>query len=134
MSKSIVAEKSFAFSIRVVKLYKFLCDVKKEYVLSKQLLRCGTSIGANIHEVLHAQSKKDYLSKMNISLKEATETEYWIKLLGATEYLTDKEYDSILADCGELNRLLIAIVRTTKEKLSTVPCQLSTAERGDEDE
>ena len=124
MSNPIV-EKSFAFSVRIVNLYRYLCGEKREFVLSKQLLRCGTSIGANVHEALHGQSKRDYLSKMNIALKEATESEYWIQLLGATGYLAQSEADSILADCGELNRLLIAIVKTTKKQLSIVHCPLS---------
>ena len=83
-SKSVVADKSFAFAVRIVKLYKYLCDEKKEYVLSKQLLRSGTSIGANIQEGLNGQSKRDFLMKMNISLKEASETQYWLRLLTAT--------------------------------------------------
>ncbi len=115
MKNNVIVEKSFAFAVRTVKLYQYLCDQKKEYVLSKQLLRSGTSIGANVHEATQGQSRKDFLSKMNIALKEAFETEYWIKLLIATEYLTEKHGKSIQEDCGELNRILNAIVKSTKE-------------------
>jgi four helix bundle protein len=112
-SNSIVADKSFSFAVRIVKLYKYLCNEKKEYVLSKQLLRSGTSIGANIHEGLNGQSKRDFLMKMNIALKEAGETQYWIKLLTASDILTEHESKSIHEDCVELVRMLTAIVKTT---------------------
>lgn len=112
-SKSVVADKSFAFAVRIVKLYKYLCDEKKEYVLSKQLLRSGTSIGANIQEGLNGQSKRDFLMKMNISLKEASETQYWLRLLTATDILTEQESKSILEDCTELIKMLTSIVKTT---------------------
>ena len=112
-SKSVVADKSFAFAVRIVKLYKYLCDEKKEYALSKQLLRSGTSIGANIQEGLSGQSKRDFLMKMNISLKEASETQYWLRLLTATDILTEQESKSILEDCTELIKMLTSIVKTT---------------------
>ena len=112
-SKSVVADKSFAFAVRIVKLYKYLCDEKKEYVLSKQLLRSGTSIGANIQEGLNGQSKRDFLMKMNISLKEASETQYWLRLLTATDILTEQESKFILEDCTELIKMLTSIVKTT---------------------
>lgn len=114
---SIVAGKSFAFAIRIVKLYKYLCDEKKEYVLSKQLLRSGTSIGANIQEGLYGQSKRDFLSKMHIALKEASETKYWLRLLAAAGILTEQEVESILEDCTELVRILVSVVKTTAEEL-----------------
>ena len=114
---NVVADKSFDFAVRVVNLYRFLCDEKKEYVLSKQLLRSGTSIGANIEEALQAQSKRDYLSKMNIALKEANESLYWIRLFHATYLLDDKQKDSLFADCNEMISLLVAIVKTTKSNL-----------------
>lgn len=115
--KSIVYEKAFDFAIRVVNLYKYLTTEKKKYILSKQILRSGTSIGANIKEALQGQSRKDYLSKMNIALKEASETEYWLELLIETNYI-DKNYSSsILQDCVEINKMLIAIVKTTKNSL-----------------
>ena len=114
---NIVKDKSFDFAVRVVKLYQYLCYEKKEYILSKQMLRSGTSIGANIEEALQAQSKRDYLSKMNIALKEANETLYWIRLLYATEFLDDRQNNSISVDCNEIISLLVSIVKTTKEKL-----------------
>jgi len=117
--KSIVGGKSFDFAVRVVKLYRYLCDDKKEFVLSKQMLRSGTSIGANVEEALQAQSKRDYLSKMNIALKEANETLYWIRLFHATELLNDKEKESIYSDCNEIISLLVSIVKTTKKNLES---------------
>jgi four helix bundle protein len=96
MPKSIGYEKAFKFSIRIVRLYQHLCKDKMEYVLSKQILRSGTSIGANIKEALQAQSKRDYLSKMNVALEEASETEYWLDLLQSTDYIDDKMYSSII--------------------------------------
>lgn len=118
MGSSIIGEKSFDFAIRIVRLYQYLCENKKEYVLSKQLLRSGTSIGANVQEGLQGQSKKDFLMKMNIALKEASETKYWLRLLLATDYLTDKEQSSIFEDCLEIEKLLTKIVKTTSEKVS----------------
>ena len=109
-----VAEKSFLFAIRIVNLYKHIIDVKKEVVLSKQLLRCGTSIGANIAEAHDAQSRADFISKQNIALKEANETEYWLRLLHATNYLTDAEFQSIYVDCQQLQKMLISIIKTSK--------------------
>ena len=117
-SGSVVGEKSFAFAVRVVKLYRYLCEEKREFVLSKQLLRSGTSIGANIREALQAQGKKDFLSKMNIALKEANETLYWIELLHATEYIDDKQKESIFANSDEIASLLASIVKTTKRNLA----------------
>ena len=116
MKNNVIADKSFAFAVRIVKLYKHLCDEKKEYVLSKQLLRSGTSIGANVSEALQGQSKRDFLMKMNISLKETSETKYWLRLLKAAEYLSDQEQQSIFDECVELEKLLTSIVKTTSEK------------------
>ena len=116
--KSIVGEKSFVFAVKVVNLYRYLCEEKKEYVLSKQLLRSGTSIGANIREALHGQSRKDFLSKIFIALKEANEAQYWIELLFASEYLSMQQKDNIWADCDELIRLLVSIAKTTKGNMS----------------
>ena len=116
MVESIVFEKSKAFAIRIVKLYKHLCESKNEYVLSKQLLRSGTSIGANIAEAECGFSKKDFLAKMYIAYKECSETKYWLELLFATDYLTQIEYESILSDCTELIKLLTAITKTTRSK------------------
>lgn len=117
MKISLVYEKAFCFAIRIVNLYKYLTIEKKEYILSKQVLRSGTSIGANIKEALQAQSRKDYLSKMNIALKEASETEYWLELLIETNYIDKNQSSSILQDCVEINKMLIAIVKTTKDSL-----------------
>lgn len=114
MKDNIVVDKSFKFAVRIVNLYKYLCENKKEYVLSKQLLRSGTSIGANIREAVQGQSKKDFLSKMNIALKEASETEYWIELLLETNYLAKREGNSILEDCIEIKKILHSIVKTSK--------------------
>ena len=113
---NIIEDKSFDFAVRIVKLNKYLNEQKKEFVLSKQLLRSGTSIGANIAEAQQAQSNADFLSKMNISLKEAAETKYWIRLLKATDYLTESETQSILSECIEIEKLLYSIVRTSKSK------------------
>ena len=115
MSDSIVFEKSKRFAIRIVKLYKYLCDEKKEVVLSKQLLRSGTSIGANIAESNSAFSKKDFLAKMYIAFKECSESKYWLELLHETDYLTQSEFDSINADCTELQKLLSSITKTLKD-------------------
>lgn len=112
-----IEHKSYLFSIRIINLYKYLNENKKIYVITKQLLRSGTSIGALIREAVHAQSKADFLNKMNIALKEANETHYWLSLLHDTDYMKDKEYTSINQDCEELLKLLISIVKTTKEHL-----------------
>ena len=109
MNKSIIESKSFDFAIRIVKLYQYLSLDKKEYVLSKQLLRSGTSIGANVSEAQRGQSKPDFYAKIAISLKEANETQYWIRLLHATEYLTDKEFLSLNSDVNEIISILVAI-------------------------
>ena len=115
--ESVVMNKSYAFALRVVKLYKYTTIEKKEYVLSKQLLRSGTAIGALIKEGEHAQSKADFLNKMNVALKEANETEYWIQLLRDSEYISIKQSISILEDVLEIIRLLTSIVKTTKGTL-----------------
>ena len=113
--ESIVYEKAFNFAVRIVKMYKYLCDGKKEFILSKQLVRSGTSIGANIAEGLEGQSKKDFVSKLNIALKEAVESRYWIDLLKETEYLTEEQYNIINNDITELIKMLTRIIKTTKE-------------------
>ena len=112
---SAVADKSFEFAVRIVNLCKYLRYKKKEFVLSKQLLRSGTSIGANVHEGKRAQSRADFLAKMSIALKEANETYYWLKLLYRTEYLTKEEYLSMRGDIDEILRILTAICKTTAE-------------------
>jgi four helix bundle protein len=111
--KNIALEKSKAFAIRIYHLYKDLCETKREYVLAKQLLRSGTSIGANLTEAQYSVSKKEFIYKVSISLKEAAETEYWIELLKETAVITEAEYSSLIADCRELLRLLISISKTS---------------------
>ena len=112
---NIIEDKSFRFAIRIVNLYKYLCRMKKEFVLSKQLLRAGTSIGANVAESQQAQSRADFIAKLSIALKETSETKYWLRLLKATDYLTDEESRSIYADCVELEKLLVTILKSTKQ-------------------
>ena len=109
MSDNVSVEKSFAFSIRIVNLYKYLIREHREYVMSKQLLRCGTSIGANIAEAQRGQSKADFAAKMNIALKEANESEYWIKLLFHTGYLNETQFNSLNHDIQELIAILTAV-------------------------
>lgn len=116
MSKSIVYEKSLNFSIRVVNLYKWLCEIKHEYVLSKQLLRSGTSIGANIAEALGAISTADFISKCYISYKECKESVYWIELLFRTSYIDENQYRSLVNDAIELEKLLSSITKLCATK------------------
>jgi four helix bundle protein len=116
---NVILDKTMDFSVRIVRLYQHLCEIKKEYVMSKQLLRAGTSIGANAHEAHNAQSDKDFLAKMYVALKEATETEYWIKLLLKTDFLSTREGESILSDCVEVKRILTAIIKTKKQNNAT---------------
>ena len=110
-----IKDKSLAFAKRIVSAYKYLCEEKNEYVLSKQLLRSGTSVGANVAEAQYAISRKDFLNKNYIALKECAETLYWLELLASCAYLSTKEYDSLYADCEELRKLLSSITKTTKE-------------------
>ena len=109
-----ILEKSKRFAVRIIRLYQYLSESKREYVISKQLLRSGTSIGANVREGVYGQSKSDFTAKMSIALKEASESEYWLELLYETEYLSKEEYDSIRADCGEIAKMLTAIVKTSR--------------------
>jgi len=109
--------KSKLFAVRIIKLYKYLCEQKHEYVLSKQLLKSGTSIGANLAEAECAISKKDFLSKVYISLKECAETKYWLELLYETGYLTEEQFQSIISDCEELRKMLSATTRTLNSTL-----------------
>ena len=112
MGENAAVEKSFAFAVRIVRLYKFLIREYNEYTLAKQLLRCGTSIGANVAEAQRGQSRADFAAKMNIALKETNEVIYWLKLLYRTDYLTKTQYRSMEADAQELLTLLTAICRT----------------------
>jgi four helix bundle protein len=113
---SIALEKSRTFAIRIYNLYKYLCDEKHEYILTRQLLRSGTSIGANLSEAQYAFSKKEFLVKVTISLKECAETEYWLDLLKETGILNPTEHESIVKDRKELLRLLISTTKTLKSK------------------
>ena len=116
---SVTLDKSKNFAIRIVRLYQYLCTEKKEFVLSKQLLRSGTSIGANLAEAIYGISDKDFLSKMYISLKECAETKYWLELLFKTDYLTEQQYPSINEDCTELSKLLTSSAKTMSIKLKS---------------
>ena len=113
---NVIEIKSFDFAVRIVNLYKHLTMDKKEFVLSKQLLRSGTSIGANVSEAEKAPSDADFSAKMNIALKEANESFYWLRLLHATEYLTDKEFESIESDIKEIVSILVSITKAMKNK------------------
>lgn len=114
MNDNVIYKKSYDFAIRVVKMFKYLESEHKEYILSKQLLRSGTSIGAMTREAKFAQSRADFINKLSIALKEANETDYWIDLLHDTEYLTTKMYDDIKEDISEIIRLLVSIVKSLK--------------------
>ncbi len=118
MSESIIAEKSKKFAVKIVRLYQYLCGELNEYVLSKQVLKSGTSIGANVHEALCAQSKADFYAKMYISYKECSETEYWLDLLHETEYISDSEYEELNADNKELFKILSSITKKQKKACS----------------
>jgi four helix bundle protein len=117
MSKdNIIQDKSFDFAVRVVKLYRHLTENKKDYVLSKQLLRSGTSIGANVEEAIGGQTRKDFGTKINLAYKEARETRYWLRLMKATDYLSESEANSMLNDCDENLKILAAITKTIYTK------------------
>jgi four helix bundle protein len=118
-SENPVRDKSYAFALRIVMLYRMLSEEKREFVLSKQVLRSGTSIGANIEEALGGQSGKDFQSKLLIAYKEARETLYWLRLLHDSGYIDDKTFDSLNLDCNELLRLLGSITKSMKEKLNS---------------
>ena len=110
-----IKDKSLDFAIRIVRLYKHISETNNEYILSKQLLKSGTSIGANVREAIGGQSKEDFIAKMHIALKEAYETEYWLELLHSTDYLAENEFKSIFTDCRELTNILASILKTMKE-------------------
>ena len=115
MTINVSVEKSKAFAIRTINLYKYLTSEKNEWVLSKQLLRSGTSIGANTREAVRGESKCDFYHKLNIALKEADETAYWIELLYESEYISKSQFDSIYKDCQELICILVSITKTQKK-------------------
>ena len=117
-NENVVREKSFKFAVRIVKLYQYLTDVKnsnRELILSKQVLRSGTSVGANIRESRNAQTVKDFLTKLYIASKEADETGYWLELLKETGYITEEQFESLNQDCEEILKLLASIIKTTKK-------------------
>ena len=114
---NVIAEKSKELALQSIALYKYLADVKHEFVLSKQLLRSGTSVGANVREALRGQSRPDFFSKLNIALKEADETEYWLELLHESGYLESESYNSIYSSCEEVLSLLVSITKTQKNEL-----------------
>jgi four helix bundle protein len=116
-SKNTSLTKSEAFAIRIVKLYKYLTEKKKEFVLSKQILRAGTSIGANLAESQCGISRSDWLAKIYIALKECNETMYWLRLLAQTDFLSAKEFDSVYADCGEIKRMLSSSTKTARKDM-----------------
>jgi four helix bundle protein len=111
-----VLKKSYSFALRIIKVYQYLCEIKKEFVLSKQILRSGTSIGANVEEAIGGHSEKDFAAKMSIAYKEARETHYWLRLLKDSGYLSDKEAESVMADCNELLKIIGSILKTVKRK------------------
>ena len=118
MKENVVKVKSFAFAVRVVKLYQYLCTEKREFVLSKQLLRSGTSVGAMVREAEHAESKIDFKHKMGIAQKEINESIYWLELLKETDYLTKEQLESIHADAIEIIKLITSIIKTTKANIN----------------
>ena len=114
VKENVIVDKSKAFALRIIRMYQYLCSEKKEFVLSKQVLRSGTSIGANVKEAIRGQSKADFYAKMNIALKECSETEYWLELLHESGYIDDESFDSIYKDCKEILKLLMSITKTQK--------------------
>ncbi len=118
MKENVIQQKSFVFAIRIVNAYKYLTEQKKEFVLSKQLLRSGTSIGANVEEAIGGQSKNDFIAKISISYKEARETKYWLNLLTATDYLDEKLSKSLINDAEELSKILSSILLSSKQNNS----------------
>lgn len=118
MRDNVIKNKSFSFAVRIVKLYRFLVETKKEFVLSKQLLRSGTSVGAMIREAEHAETPNDFKHKMAIAQKEINETIYWLELLKETGYLTNEQYNSINNDAIEIIKLLTTIIKTTKNNIN----------------
>jgi four helix bundle protein len=115
-SESIIAGKAYSFALEIVKIYKLVVSERKEYVLSKQLLRSGTSIGANINEAIAGQSKRDFVYKLNIALKEARETNYWLNLLKDSEYISLAEFEALNTKCNEIMKMLSSIIMTTKAR------------------
>lgn len=118
MNKNIIKDKTFAFAIRIVKLYKYMCDEKREFTLSKQLLRSGTSVGAMVREAEYAETTKDFIHKLSVAQKEINETIYWLALLKETEYLESQHYDSINVDAVEIIKILTSIIKNSKKNVA----------------
>lgn len=119
MKKGILRDKSFKFAIRIVNLYKYLCEEEHEYIMSKQVLRSGTSIGAMIREAEHSESKADFIHKLAIAQKEINETIYWLELLQATEYISNQEFESLNLDATEIIKMITSSIKTAKSTLTT---------------
>ena len=113
---NIIVTKSYSFALEIIKIYKFLINDKKEYIISKQMLRSGTSVGANIHEAIASESKKDFIHKLGIAVKEARETSYWLNLLKDSDYVNDEQFKNLNSYCDEVIRILNSIILTTKER------------------
>lgn len=113
--ENIIAQKSYTFSLRCVNLYKYLCEKKHDSIIGKQILRSGTSIGANVKEAIRGYTKADFAAKMSIALKEASETEYWIELLRDTNYISNEQAESLLGDCVESIKIIMSIIKTTQK-------------------
>lgn len=113
---NVIVEKSKSFALKIIRIYKIVCDDKREFILSKQMLRSGTSIGANVKEAIRGQSKADFYAKLFIALKEASETEYWLELLHESGYLSEENFSSIYPDCQEIIKILVAITKTKNSK------------------
>ena len=116
MRNNIIVDKSFQFSINIIRLYQFLLQQKKEFILSKQILRSGCSIGANVEESQGGISKKDFIAKLGIAYKEARETKYWLRLLRATDYISEIQFQPLLNDCDEILKILFHIINTSRER------------------
>ncbi|MBO6136280.1 MAG: four helix bundle protein [Fibrobacter sp.] len=117
--KDILQEKCMDFSVKIVNLYQSLCNDRHEFVMSKQMLKCGTSIGANVREAKRAQSKPDFLSKLSIALKEADETQYWLELMSKTGYINENDFKGLFSDSEELVKILVSITKTIKSQIKT---------------
>ena len=120
-TNSIVGKKSYAFALEIITIYKALNNDKKEFILSKQLLRCGTSIGANVHEALSSESKRDFIHKLSIALKESKETSYWLNLLKDSNYISSEQFDKLNGYCNEIIKILNSIILTMKQKYFSKP-------------
>ncbi|MDO8658985.1 MAG: four helix bundle protein [Candidatus Parcubacteria bacterium] len=115
MKENLIQQKSYDFAVKIVNLYKYLIEIKKEFVLSKQLLRCGTSVGANVEEAIGGQSRNDFIAKLSIAYKEARETKYWLSLLKDTKYINQEEFSKIVEPCEEILRIIGKIQKTMKK-------------------